>query len=138
MSDSQTSWEQEWIDKAEADFRVACREAAVQEEPSYDSVCFHIQQCLEKYLKALLVRHGLPVPRTHDLLELIGLLSPRVPSLMSWLNDAVAEINLGAVEIRYPGATTSQEDVAAQLETCRRFRQELRTLLSCPPEDSSC
>jgi HEPN domain-containing protein len=31
---------------------------------------FHAQQCVEKYLKALLVAPGLAFPRTHDLTAL--------------------------------------------------------------------
>jgi HEPN domain len=42
---------QEWIDKAEGDFRTATREIQVTQDPSYDGVCFHAQQCVEKYLK---------------------------------------------------------------------------------------
>ena len=44
----------EWIAKAEADWRVANREIRVQHGASYDAVCFHSQQCVEKYLKAFL------------------------------------------------------------------------------------
>lgn len=44
----------EWIDKAEADFRIAARELRVRKEPSYDGVCFHTPQCAEQYLKAVL------------------------------------------------------------------------------------
>jgi HEPN domain-containing protein len=42
----------EWIEKAEGDFATAEREAAVDQSPNYDAVCFHTQQCAEKYLKA--------------------------------------------------------------------------------------
>ena len=43
----------EWVDRAEGDFRTAEREVRVRNAPSYDSVCFHAQQCAEKYLKML-------------------------------------------------------------------------------------
>ncbi|MFO0967315.1 MAG: HEPN domain-containing protein [Gemmataceae bacterium] len=56
----------EWVKKADKDFIVA-REAAASETPLHDAVCFHCQQCAEKYLKALLVEHSLSVPKTHDL-----------------------------------------------------------------------
>lgn len=41
----------EWIDKAEQDFLVAEREHK-EKPPAYDAVCFHCQQCMEKYFKA--------------------------------------------------------------------------------------
>jgi len=44
----------EWVAKADADLVTAKREAAAVESPNYDAVCFHAQQCAEKYLKAVL------------------------------------------------------------------------------------
>ena len=44
----------QWVNKAEDDFRVAERELRVTDLPSYDAICFHSQQCAEKYLKACL------------------------------------------------------------------------------------
>lgn len=44
---------EEWIYKAEGDYKVALREYK-SEDPNYDAICFHIQQCIEKYLKAIL------------------------------------------------------------------------------------
>lgn len=38
-------------------------------------VGFHAQQCCEKALKAVLIRHGVRHPFTHDLLVLIDLLA---------------------------------------------------------------
>jgi len=43
---------QEWINKAEGDWATANRENQVRKNPNYDAVCFHAQQCAEKYLKA--------------------------------------------------------------------------------------
>jgi hypothetical protein len=47
---------QEWIEKAEGDFRTARRELQAKRLPNYDAVCFHAQQCAEKYLKARLCK----------------------------------------------------------------------------------
>lgn len=46
----------QWLAKAEADWATAGREAAVSVQPNHDAVCFHYQQCAEKYLKARLER----------------------------------------------------------------------------------
>ena len=54
----------QWVRKAESDFAVA-ETLARGKEPHHDEVCFHAQQCSEKYLKALLEELGLSVPRTH-------------------------------------------------------------------------
>ena len=44
----------EWVEKAEADRSTARRELRVRKAPNFDAVCFHSQQCAEKYLKAVL------------------------------------------------------------------------------------
>src|SRR2546421_5742031 len=38
----------------EGDFATAQRELGAIQDPNYDAVCFHAQQCAEKYLKAFL------------------------------------------------------------------------------------
>jgi HEPN domain-containing protein len=35
------------------DFATVEREVRARKNPNYDGVCFHAQQCAEKYLKAL-------------------------------------------------------------------------------------
>jgi HEPN domain-containing protein len=60
----------EWIDKAEGDFATARREIRVRQAPNYDAVCFHAQQCIEKYLKARLQEADLSIGRTRDLAAL--------------------------------------------------------------------
>ena len=47
----------EWVDKAEGDFTTASREWRARKCRNHDAVCFHAQQCIEKYLKALLQKH---------------------------------------------------------------------------------
>jgi len=60
----------EWIGKAEGDFATAKRELAATDNPNYDAVCFHAQQCAEKYLKAFLQEANITFPKTHDLANL--------------------------------------------------------------------
>ena len=40
---------EEWVQKAEGDFGTAQRELLVRDRANYDAVCFHSQQCAEKY-----------------------------------------------------------------------------------------
>jgi len=61
----------EWVTKAEGDFAMVEREARARKSPSYDGLCFHAQQCAEKYLKALLCEAAMEIPRTHDLVALL-------------------------------------------------------------------
>jgi len=64
-------------------------------------VCFHAQQCAEKYLKALLALHAVPFPKTHDLPELL-LGIPQNVSVRLRPPD-VAVLNRYSIEGRYPG-----------------------------------
>lgn len=53
-------WIRQWVEKAESDLRNA--EHTLELDCPLDTVCFHAQQCAEKYLKALLVSWGADFP----------------------------------------------------------------------------
>jgi hypothetical protein len=63
----------EWIEKAEADYKSAVALQRRRKEPLPDIVCYHCQQCVEKYLKAYLIAQGSTPPRIHDLEDLLNL-----------------------------------------------------------------
>jgi HEPN domain-containing protein len=56
-----------WVMKAEDDLRAARILLAMTDDCPFAIVCFHAQQCAEKYLKALLTVAQHDVPYTHDL-----------------------------------------------------------------------
>src|SRR6266851_9756358 len=58
-----------WIARAEEDFTLA-RSALRRKRPLIYGTTFHAQQCVEKYLKALLLSYRQAFPRTHDLIAL--------------------------------------------------------------------
>ena len=66
----------EWIRKADADYATASREMLASEDANFDAVCFHSQQCIEKLMKAMLIKNGVTPPKTHDLFQLHLLLMP--------------------------------------------------------------
>ncbi len=57
---------QQWIERAEEDFYLAQVALRQRKYKAYNGVCFHAQQCTEKYLKAFLVRHRIVFRKTHD------------------------------------------------------------------------
>jgi HEPN domain-containing protein len=52
--------------KGKADLRVS-EKLLHYAEPEYDIICFHIQQFIEKYLKAFLIKSGTEPPKVHDI-----------------------------------------------------------------------
>src|SRR5437763_1082629 len=69
----------EWIKKAEEDNLVAHRLFRMRAKPDYDVLCFHAQQCAEKYLKGALVADGKSFPKIHDLRVLLDKLRSKHP-----------------------------------------------------------
>ncbi len=116
-----------WVNKAETDHRVARRESRVRLHRPHDVICFHAQQCAEKYLKAVLVESAVPVPRTHNLILIWSLLPPGGPFPVR-PSPGLARLTVAAVEYRYPGraATARQSREAIQVmdfvrTLCRAF-----------------
>jgi HEPN domain-containing protein len=116
---------QEWIDKAEGDFATAQRELQVQEMPNYDAVCFHPQQCVEKYLKAYLQEANIAFNKIHDLSRLLDLLLPVEPNWET-LRLRLEVLNAYAVEFRYPGISATKDLATQSLQDCVMVRQIIR------------
>lgn len=54
----------QWVEKADHDLRNADHTLTLHdEECPFDTVCFHAQQCAEKYLKGWLVYSNVDFPR---------------------------------------------------------------------------
>jgi len=91
----------EWVEKAENDLTNAAHTLKLGERCPTDTVCFHAQQCAEKYLKAILVWKEIGFPKTHNISELMALLPVRVrPPLEDREQDNLTEY---ATVMRYPG-----------------------------------
>jgi HEPN domain-containing protein len=117
----------EWVDKAESDFLTASREFAADKQ-NYDAVCFHAQQCVEKYMKALLIIKGRFAPKTHDLAELAKLVEQAVEQ-WGWPVEELRLLTRAAVIYRYPGESAEREETSAALEICRALRENIKALL---------
>jgi HEPN domain-containing protein len=90
-----------WIEYAESDYDQVLRNAA--EPINAKGVCNHSQQCVEKYLKAVLEEAGRPVPRTHDLGRLLEEANDLLPVLENLSAEIIQLSNLLVVS-RYPTA----------------------------------
>lgn len=118
----------EWLEKAEEDYCVAIRELRARRNPAFNAVCFHAQQCLEKYLKAALSKQAKPPTKTHDLDVLLTDCLDRFP-LWSEMRDDLKRLSQYAVQFRYPGESADREEAVLAVKTMKRCRAEIRSSL---------
>jgi HEPN domain-containing protein len=123
---------QEWVDKAEGDFSTAGRELRARKDPNYDSVCFHSQQCVEKYFKAYLQDAGVAFAKTHDLVMLLDLLLPMEPS-WDGFRLRLRSLTTAAVEIRYPGKSADKLNAKEMYKLCQEMRDLVQKSLGITP-----
>ena len=121
----------EWISKAEGDFAMVERESRARKNPSYDGICFHAQQCAEKYLKARLAEAGMSFAKTHDLTVLLDQVVPVEPT-WELLRADLAFLSDYAVTFRYLGQGADREEALDARRRCRVFRAVARTALGLP------
>ena len=121
----------EWIEKAEGDYITTQKLLPTTNPQLYDIICFHAQQCIEKYLRAWLQEANTPAPRTHNLEELLALIVPNMPAWSRWQPDFKI-ITEYAVESRYPGDSATEEDTQHAMHICDQVRQVVRTQLNLP------
>ena len=118
----------EWVAKAEGDFATASREIRVRKSPNYDAVCFHAQQCAEKYVKALLQEAEVAFGNTHHLVALLELV---LTIEKSWelLRPQLQSLNAYSVSVRYPGEAADKLMAQEALRLARPIRSEVRQRL---------
>jgi HEPN domain-containing protein len=120
----------EWVAKAEADLTSAAHLLTLGAKCPTDAACFHAQQCVEKYLKALLVLRGIAFPKTHNVRLLMGLVPAALrPALDVASQDRLTEY---ATVTRYPGdyEAISLSEARRAVALARRVKRGLRRHLS--------
>lgn len=90
-----------WVGKAENDLKTAAYTLRMKAGCPTDTVCFHAQQCVEKYLKGLLAFQEVEFPRTHDIGELVALAPGKIRRALSAMEQR--RLTDYATVTRYPG-----------------------------------
>ncbi len=113
-----------WIIKAENDYKIAFDEL-YSNEPTYDMVCFHFQQCAEKYLKAFLIFHNQEITKTHNISFLISRCAEIDPDFVQLLGEKTERLTYYAVEARYPDDfyMPTDEETRQAMETVENMKQ---------------
>ena len=118
----------EWIAKAEGDFAMMERESRVRRNPNYDGICFHSQQCAEKYMKARLCEADISFGKIHDLVALLEQVLDVEPEWETFRED-LAYLSDFAVAFRYPGESADRQSALDAQRRCRTFRDAVRKTL---------
>lgn len=116
-----------WLSKGDHDLGTA--KITYLHIPEYlDTVTFHCQQAVEKYLKAYLIFLSIPFKFTHDLVYLLDLIVQKDLDFHNYY-EIVSELQGYAIEVRYPNETIflSNEKVEKALMIASNMR-ELVTL----------
>ncbi|MBI4358903.1 MAG: HEPN domain-containing protein [Candidatus Omnitrophica bacterium] len=121
----------EWVAKAEEDFQAAMLLLKKRKPALNNSVCFHSQQCAEKYLKAFLVSRRAYFPKTHDLI-LLNNLCVKSSGDFELISDLVLLINPYSVEFRYPGEQATKSDAKKAFQQSAEVRGFVRKKLVRP------
>ncbi len=119
----------EWVGKAEEDLTSAEHNLELREKCPLTTICYHAQQCVEKYLKALLVLRGIDFPKTHNIPEIVALLpAADRPCLPEEEQERLTDY---ATVTRYPGDYAPLTRAAAEeaASIARRVRDEMRARL---------
>ena len=120
----------ERVRKAETDYLAMKVLHQISAPDMEDQVCFHAQQCVEKYLKAWLQEANLRVPRTHNLNVLLRLIVPMHPEWRAWRTD-FEKFTPHAVDVRYEIFLTAA-DATHAVRVCTEVRAAIRTVLQLP------
>jgi HEPN domain-containing protein len=112
-----------WFKKAENDLTTAEHTMKLKHPPC-DTVCFHAQQCAEKYLKGFLTFHEIDFPKTHSLEDLVSLCRDVAPPIESELED-IETLSSYGVEVRYPDEIyydIPKEDAVEAINIAKRVK----------------
>lgn len=118
----------EWVGKAEGDYNSAGLLYRARKNPNYDAVCFHAQQCAEKYIKARLQEADIYFEKTHNLIQLLEIALNLEPS-WELIRPFLQALNVFSVKFRYPGESASKEMAKKAIADCRKVRETARQSL---------
>lgn len=117
----------EWLILASHDADTAS--LLIKEKGHADIIIYHVHQSVEKLLKALTIKAGKPIEKTHFLDKLLSQLLSDYPNL-SGIQDDILEINLFLPKLRYPsGDRINFDDAVAVFNQFNKINKVISGLL---------
>ena len=119
----------EWVEKAETDLKNAALTLRAGQEAPTDTIAFHAQQCVEKYLKGLLTLRGVDFPKLHDIEELVARAGPDI--MVGFSVEEQRRLTAYGTVTRYPGdyEPVSLAEARRAVALARRVRKGIRRAL---------
>ena len=123
----------EWTAKGDNDLKNAVHTLKLGKDCPTDTVCFHAEQCVEKYLKAFLVALEKPFPKTHDIESLISLMPKDIR--LGLTVEEQRRLTEYATVLRYPGPyeAISLSEAKQAVKLAQRVQRKIRKLLETKP-----
>ena len=90
----------EWYEYAENDYEVAIL-LSNQIKPKLEIICYHCQQCIEKYLKGFIAFNGGNLQKTHSLVALCNTCIS-FDTRFNEILEICANLTVYGSELRYP------------------------------------
>jgi len=120
--DNQKKLAAEWILKGQNDLETA--EILLRENGPTDTLCFHCQQAVEKFLKAYAVFSGTRFEKIHDLWKLAKLAGKTNKKILEFEKE-LKSLNAYYIESRYPSdtATYSPRECREALNSANKITQ---------------
>ena len=112
-----------WSEFAENDYEAVILLSS-SARPLLEIVCFHCQQCIEKYLKAFIVKCNGEIKKTHNLEDLCKICTVIDEDFVN-IKELCIDLTDYAVETRYPYPFEIDADdmkkAVKDMETVRNF-----------------
>jgi len=132
---------EQWLHAAETDLLAA--KEIIHNHLLTSVTAFHVQQCIEKALKALIANSGKTIPHIHDLRRLKHLAAQMTgASLNAADNDLLDQINQVYIDARYPAdigllpeGTPSQEKANTFLIFAETLYSQIQKIISADSRD---
>jgi len=120
----------QWIEKAESDYLVARRAAQAGDQAlSAEVVCFHVQQCIEKYAKAFLQEQGISSERTDSQMTFLYSQCASIASEFHTYQSDFKRLDDFGIDLLYPGRSADENDAREAMVSLTRMREFTRRKL---------
>lgn len=91
----------EWLNRAKSNLLIG-KISNPNEEIYLEDLCYEMQQCVEKSLKAILLYNNIDFPKTHDIAYLMTLIKNRTKIEIPEVIQIAKKLTSFAIQTRYP------------------------------------